>query len=122
MTYPAGRTLSELEHNLAAIQQRIDTACRRASRDPSEVRLLPVSKTVDEARLRLAYRAGCREFGENKVQEAQRKEKLCKIRYIKMAFPNLHPRCKLWGYGPQSRTDNIHERFGRPEVTCQGIR
>ncbi|QEA38223.1 YggS family pyridoxal phosphate-dependent enzyme [Pistricoccus aurantiacus] len=73
MTYPAGRTLSELEHNLAAIQQRIDTACRRASRDPSEVRLLPVSKTVDEARLRLAYRAGCREFGENKVQEAQRK-------------------------------------------------
>jgi len=32
-----------------------------------------VSKTVDEARLRLAYQAGCRDFGENKVQEAQRK-------------------------------------------------
>lgn len=55
MTYPAGRTLSELEHNLAAVQQRMVTACRRVYRDPSEVRLLPVSKTVDEEHLRLAY-------------------------------------------------------------------
>ncbi len=32
-----------------------------------------MSKTVDKARLRLAYQAGCRELGENKVQEAQEK-------------------------------------------------
>ncbi len=37
------------------------------------MRLLPVSKTVDEARLRLAWEAGCHELGENKVQEAQAK-------------------------------------------------
>nr|WP_299242477.1 YggS family pyridoxal phosphate-dependent enzyme [uncultured Halomonas sp.] len=73
MTYPPGRTLAELEHNLAAVQERIVAACHRANRDPSEVRLLPVSKTVDEKHLRLAYQAGCRELGENKVQEAQRK-------------------------------------------------
>ncbi|WP_227370115.1 YggS family pyridoxal phosphate-dependent enzyme [Halomonas sp. M20] len=73
MSYPVGRTLSELEHNLAAVQQRIVAACRRVNRDPSEVRLLPVSKTVNDDRLRLAYQAGCRELGENKVQEAQRK-------------------------------------------------
>jgi pyridoxal phosphate enzyme (YggS family) len=37
------------------------------------VRLLPVSKTVEEARIRLAYEAGCRYLGENKLQEVSRK-------------------------------------------------
>lgn len=64
---------AELEQNLAAVRQRIAAACQRAGRDPAEVRLLPVSKTVDDARLRLAYDVGCRELGENKVQEARRK-------------------------------------------------
>lgn len=35
--------------------------------------MLPVSKTVDEARIRLSYAAGCHYLGENKVQEAHRK-------------------------------------------------
>ena len=55
------------------VHRRIADACARAGRDPSEVRLLAVSKTVPEERIRLAYAAGCRELGENKVQEAQRK-------------------------------------------------
>ena len=64
---------SSLRANLAAIRARIDSACRAAGRHCSEVRLLPVSKTVDEARLRAAYAMGLRELGENKVQEAQGK-------------------------------------------------
>lgn len=59
--------------NLAAIRARIDAACRRAGRDPAEVRLLPVSKTQPPERLRAAYAAGVRTFGENKVQEAREK-------------------------------------------------
>ncbi len=59
--------------NLAAARDRIEAACARAGRNPDSVRLLPVSKTVDEARLRQAYAAGCRYFGENKVQEAYAK-------------------------------------------------
>ncbi|MGH8127085.1 MAG: YggS family pyridoxal phosphate-dependent enzyme [Gammaproteobacteria bacterium] len=73
MTYSPRRSLVELERNLVDVRGRIDAACRRVGRDSGEVRLLPVSKTVDEVRLRLAYKAGCREFGENKVQEAWRK-------------------------------------------------
>ncbi|MGH8274545.1 MAG: YggS family pyridoxal phosphate-dependent enzyme [Gammaproteobacteria bacterium] len=76
MSYSPGRSLPEIEHNLLDVRRRIAAACRRAHRDPGEVRLLPVSKTVDEARLRFAYQAGCREFGENKVQEARRKAQL----------------------------------------------
>jgi len=66
-------TVEDFRENLAAVQRRIDEACSRAGRDPREVRLLPVSKTVDEARIRLSYAAGCRQLGENKVQEAYRK-------------------------------------------------
>ena len=71
--YPRPASVGDFRRNLAAVRERIAAACRRAGRDPAEVRLLPVSKTVDEASLRLAYAAGCRQFGENKVQEAQRK-------------------------------------------------
>lgn len=51
----------------------MNAACQRAGRDPARVRLLPVSKTVPEERIRLAYAAGCRQLGENKVQEAHGK-------------------------------------------------
>jgi len=71
--YPRADSVDDFRHNLAAVRARIAAACARSGRDPGEVRLLPVSKTVDEARIRNAYAAGCREFGENKVQEAQAK-------------------------------------------------
>ena len=70
-TLPA---VDAIAQRLAAVQARIAAACARAGRDPAQVRLLPVSKTVDEARIRAAHAAGCRWLGENKVQEAQRKE------------------------------------------------
>ncbi|WP_443700747.1 YggS family pyridoxal phosphate-dependent enzyme [Pseudomonas sp.] len=71
--YPQANSVEDFCRNLAAVQQRIANACQRVGRDPESVRLLPVSKTFDEAHLRLAYAAGCRLLGENKVQEAQRK-------------------------------------------------
>lgn len=71
--YPQAVSVGDFQRNLAEVQARIETACRRVGRDPAEVRLLPVSKTWPEASLRLAYAAGCRMLGENKVQEAWRK-------------------------------------------------
>jgi len=68
--YPEAVTVADLRHNLATIHARIGAACQRAGRDPATVRLLPVSKTKPESTLRLAYAAGCRMLGENKVQEA----------------------------------------------------
>ncbi|MCW5258581.1 YggS family pyridoxal phosphate-dependent enzyme [Verminephrobacter aporrectodeae subsp. tuberculatae] len=73
--YPQALTVADFRRNLAEVHGRIDRACQRAGRDPATVRLLPVSKTVDEARIRLSYEAGCRELGENKVQEAHGKWK-----------------------------------------------
>ncbi len=71
--YPKATSVADFERNLAAVQERIASACSRVGREPASVRLLPVSKTIDEAHIRLAHAAGCRMLGENKVQEAQRK-------------------------------------------------
>jgi len=71
--YPPAVTVDDFTRNLAAVQSRITTAAQRVGRNPAEVRLLPVSKTVVEDRLRNAVAAGCHQLGENKVQEAKRK-------------------------------------------------
>jgi pyridoxal phosphate enzyme (YggS family) len=71
--YPHAGTIADFEHNLAAVRERIAAACRNSGRDPAGVRLLAVSKTVDEAHVRMAHAAGCRWLGENKVQEAYAK-------------------------------------------------
>ncbi len=63
----------DLKENVARIQERIAAACRRAGRRPEEVKLVAVSKTVSPERVRAAYEAGLREFGENRVQEAEAK-------------------------------------------------
>ena len=57
------------------ILQRISDAASRAGRDPSEVELLAVSKTVDVPQVDLAWKAGYRAFGENRPQELVRRLK-----------------------------------------------
>jgi pyridoxal phosphate enzyme (YggS family) len=59
--------------NLAAVEARIKAACTRVGRDPSEVRLVPVSKNQSMELIAEAYEAGIRMFGENRVQEAAEK-------------------------------------------------
>jgi hypothetical protein len=51
----------------------IAAAAARAGRDPAEVTLVAVSKTVDAARVRAAVAAGCTVLGENRVQEGAAK-------------------------------------------------
>ena len=48
----------KIREKLADVKARIATAAARAGRDPGEIRLLPVSKTVPAERLRSAYAAG----------------------------------------------------------------
>lgn len=52
------------------VRERIETACRRSGRNPEEVVLAAVSKTVGPDRVLDLARAGQRIFGENRVQEA----------------------------------------------------
>ncbi len=62
-----------ISDNLAQIRERIAAAARRAGRNPDEVRLVAVSKTVEPVRIGEAIKAGVKILGENYVQEAQKK-------------------------------------------------
>jgi pyridoxal phosphate enzyme (YggS family) len=55
--------------NIARVQEKIRTAAAHAGRDPEEITLMAVSKTFPPDRIREAYQAGLRHFGENRVQE-----------------------------------------------------
>lgn len=55
--------------NIAQVRERIERAARRAGRRPEEITLMAVSKTFSPERIRDAYAAGLRVFGENRVQE-----------------------------------------------------
>jgi pyridoxal phosphate enzyme (YggS family) len=57
----------------ASVLDRIARACARVARDPGDVQLVAVSKTVPAARLEAAVEAGLAVLGENRVQEAAAK-------------------------------------------------
>src|SRR5579883_1798021 len=59
--------------NLAKVNARIAAAAKAEGRDPADVHLVAVSKTIPVERIRLALSAGQRRFGENRVQEAKEK-------------------------------------------------
>jgi pyridoxal phosphate enzyme (YggS family) len=55
--------------NIASVREQLDVAARRVGRNPHEITLMAVTKTVSPDRIREAYDAGIRAFGENRVQE-----------------------------------------------------
>ena len=64
---------TDIRANLAAVQERIADAARRAGRGEDAVLLVAVSKTVDAEHVRAAIEAGVPALGENRVQEAREK-------------------------------------------------
>lgn len=62
-----------IAERLELVRERMHRACARARRDPSSVRLLAVTKIFGPEVIRDAWEAGLREFGENYVQEMERK-------------------------------------------------
>jgi len=59
-----------LEANLRGVRQAIATSAERAGRDPAEVVLVAVTKTLPVERIREAIGLGLTQLGENRVQEA----------------------------------------------------
>jgi pyridoxal phosphate enzyme (YggS family) len=73
-----------IPENLAAILARIEAVRKAAVAAAPRTQLVAVAKTVEEAGVREALLAGQRLFGENRVQEAQRK-----YLALKAEFPDL---------------------------------
>lgn len=62
-----------IAQNVDTIRRRIAAACQRVGRDPGDVTLVAVTKTVDSIRVREAVDAGVLDLGENFVQELLKK-------------------------------------------------
>jgi len=69
----------ELCENIKNIYRRISHAAMRVERDPCDVKLIAVTKTVDTERIKEAIDWGLRIFGESRVQEA--KEKISNFKF-----------------------------------------
>jgi len=63
----------ELIERISTIYKKMSHAAMRAGRNPEDVMLIAVTKTIDVQRIREAIDAGLRIFGENRVQEARDK-------------------------------------------------
>ena len=64
---------AEIEANLQAVRERIAAAARRVGRNPAEITLVAVSKTRPVKVIRAAHELGLRDFGENRIEEAETK-------------------------------------------------
>ena len=69
--------------SLSEVRARADAAARKAGRDPSDVRLMAVTKGFPRELVAESLAAGVSLFGENRVQEAEAK------------FADLGGRCEL---------------------------
>ena len=65
--------MPDIATNLERVRERLARAAERAGRQPDEVLLIAVSKTVEVERIRAAVAAGVTALGENRVQEAKTK-------------------------------------------------
>ena len=62
-----------IEANIEEVQGCIARACERSRRLPDEIVLVAITKGVDVSAIRAAFDCGIRNFGENRVQEAEGK-------------------------------------------------
>jgi hypothetical protein len=88
--------------NIARIRERIAAACLRAGRRPEDVKLVAVSKTVSPELIWQAFDAGLRDFGENRIQEAEAK---------RPALADLHATWHLVGHLQTNKAKPACELF-----------
>lgn len=65
--------MADAERRLGDVKARIEKAARRAGRDPAAITLVAVSKTFGADAIEPVLAAGQRQFGENRVKEAEEK-------------------------------------------------
>jgi len=114
------------------IEQRVASAARQAGRAAASVRLVAVSKRQTVAAMREAYAAGCRDFGENYVQElvdkAREMADLDGIRWhhigrlqrnkVKLVLPLVD---HVHGLDSLRLIETIEQRAGAAQIRCAAL-
>lgn len=65
-----------LQRNIRSVQERVKQAALKVGRDPKEITLVAVTKTIDIETVKEAYALGLKDFGENRVQELVAKHRV----------------------------------------------
>lgn len=71
-----------IEQNLIRLKQKVKKVCEKSGRDPKEVYIIAVSKTFSTDAITSALDFNQLDFGENKVQELDRKHNFLKDRIM----------------------------------------
>lgn len=117
-----------IKENITYVEQQIEKACEVSKRKKDEVTLIAVSKTKPVEMLQEAYDTGCRDFGENKVQELVDKYEVLpkdirwhmighlqrnKVKYIVDKVFLIHSVDSL------RLAEEISKEAGKKQVTCR---
>lgn len=73
----------DIEANIREVKRRLALACERSHRSVGEITLVAITKGVDFQAIRAAFDSGIKNFGENRVQEAE--EKIAQLKDLKPA-------------------------------------
>ncbi len=71
--HPPPITLVELPSRVDRVLSHVADAARSSGRQPEDVTIVAVTKTVDRDAIGAAFALGLRHFGENRVQDTRRK-------------------------------------------------
>ncbi|MDP6625399.1 MAG: hypothetical protein QGG87_02950 [Nitrospinota bacterium] len=77
--------MNDIASNIRSVKEAVMQAAEKTGRNYDEIKLIAISKTVEINRIKEAVDAGLTIFGENRVQEAQKKKPSC-----------LHPLNGTW--------------------------
>jgi PLP dependent protein len=105
----------ELAANLAAVKQRIASACTEVGRSPDEVTLVVVTKFFPASDVRLLAGLGVTDVGENRHQEAEAKVAECADLSVRWHFIGGLQSNKAAAVAAYS---NVVESVDRPKVVA----
>lgn len=77
--------MTDISSRIQSLQSRIALAAAKADKDPSDIKLIAVTKTHPVAAIEAALKAGITDIAENKVQDAQRK-----LPFISTPYSGFH--------------------------------
>ena len=100
----AGSADMDIARNIEEVRGRIAHAAARAGRSPDEIMIIAVTKYVDESAIQQAVEAGIEHFGENRVQEAQRK-------ILRLPGSGLYPTWHMIGHLQRNKVQTALKIF-----------
>ena len=78
--------VSQINDNYQKILSKIKTSCSKSNRDPKTVNLIAVCKRQPLVKVKEAIELGIKSFGENRVQDAEKRWSSIEVKNINLKF------------------------------------